>query len=422
MMKERSERYLFDSERIENNLADKNLPFGDETPYSITYPESNKDVLEILNWANKEKLKVIPRGSMSSLSGGACALSNSLVINFSKMNKIIEIDTHDLVLTVEPGAKLKDIYFEVERSGLYFPIDSFSSYNGTAGGAAGENYQGMRFAKYGDTRLNTMQIELVNPVHGIVTLGGKTVKNVSGYDAKIAWIGSEGTLGIFTKLMYKLMPLPEKRTIITLPFDSIDVFFDFKKKFDSLKIFVSALDLMSSKVASYISEVSSKYLSFFLIEGRTLEVERLKKEILKFAESNKAQIFEGNDFDFMYKKRLNMGEKTLNDKLFADDVTLPIKTCSDFLKFLEGRRYDFLLHVQDGGVLVFRKEPPGKNDDIYEKVLEQNGSLISERQLGIQPKRELFLEKMGSVYIELMRSLKKAVDPNFILSPNRYIF
>ncbi|AWB10742.1 glycolate oxidase [Thermodesulfobium acidiphilum] len=421
-MTERSEKYLLEPKKIEKNLFDNDTYFRDETPYSIVYPESSKDVLDVLIWANKEKIKVIPRGSKSSLSGGAKATKDSLVIDFSKMNKIIEMDTHDLVLTVEPGTKIKDIYSEVEGSGLYFPIDSFSSYNGTAGGAAGENYQGMRFAKYSDTRLNTMQIELVNPVHGIITLGGKTVKNVSGYDAKIAWIGSEGTLGIFTKLMYKLLPLPEKRSIIILPFESLDEFFNFKKDFNSLKIFVSALDFMSNKIANYILKVDSKYLAFILIEGRELEVERLKQEMLKFGKSDKAQTFEGEDFNFMYENRLSMGKKTLDDKLFADDVTLPIKACPNFLKYLEEAHYDFLLHAQDGGVLVFRKQVPSEDDEIYKIVLNQKGSLIAERQLGMQPKRKLFLERAGKIYVELMDSLKKSVDPNYILSPDRYVF
>lgn len=413
---------MLKSEKIEKNLCDKNIPFRDETPYSIIYPESKKDVLDALIWADKERIPVIPRGSMSSLSGGSIAVKDSLVIDFSKMNKIVEMDTHDLVLTVEPGAKLKDIYSEVEGSGLYFPIDSFSSYNGTAGGAAGENYQGMRFAKYGDTRLNTMQIEFVNPVHGIVTLGGKTVKNVSGYDAKIAWIGSEGTLGIFTRLMYKLMPLPEKRLAMILPFESINDFFSFKKEFDSLKLFVSALDLMSNKIAGCLSECSSKYAAFILIEGRDLEVERLKQTILKFGKSSKIKTFEGNDFDSIYKGRLSMGDVALEDGLFADDVTLSIRSCPDFLNFIVEKNYDFLFHTQDGGILVFRTELPDENDAIYKMVLEQNGSLIAERQLGVQLKRKLFLKKAGSVYAELMNSLKKAVDPNFILAPDRYVY
>ncbi|MEO1784162.1 FAD-binding oxidoreductase [Thermodesulfobium sp. 4217-1] len=413
---------MLKSEKIEKNLCDKNIPFKDETPYSIIYPESNKDVLEALLWADKEKIPVVPRGSMSSLSGGSTAAKDSLVIDFSKMNKIVEMDTHDLVLTVEPGAKLKDIYSEVEGSGLYFPIDSFSSYNGTAGGAAGENYQGMRFAKYGDTRLNTMQIEFVTPVHGIVTLGGKTVKNVSGYDAKIAWIGSEGALGIFTRLMYKLMPLPEKRLAMTLPFDSINDFFNFKKEFDSLKIFASALDLMSNKVAGYLSECSSKYAAFILIEGRELEVERLKQTILKFGKSSKIKTFEGNDFDTIYKGRLSMGDVALENKLLADDVTLSLRSCPDFLNFIVEKNYDFLFHAQDGGILVFRTNLPDENDEIYKMVLEQNGSLVAERQLGVQMKRKLFLEKAGSVYRDLMNSLKKSVDPNFILAPDRYVY
>lgn len=413
---------MLKSEKIEKNLCDKNIPFKDEVPYSIIYPESNKDVLEALLWADKEKISVIPRGSMSSLSGGSTAAKDSLVIDFSKMNKIVEMDTHDLVLTVEPGAKLKDIYSEVEGSGLYFPIDSFSSYNGTAGGAAGENYQGMRFAKYGDTRLNTMQIEFATPVHGIVTLGGKTVKNVSGYDAKIAWIGSEGALGIFTRLMYKLMPLPEKRLAMILPFDSINDFFSFKKEFDSLKIFASALDLMSNKVAGYLSECSSKYAAFILIEGRELEVERLKQTILKFGKSSKIKTFEGNDFDTIYKGRLSMGDVALENKLFADDVTLSLRSCPDFLKIIVEKNYDFLFHAQDGGILVFRTNLPDENDEIYTMVLEQNGSLIAERQLGVQMKRKLFLEKAGSVYRDLMNSLKKSVDPNFILAPDRYVY
>jgi glycolate oxidase len=413
---------LLKSEKIEKNLCDKNIPFKDETPYSIIYPESNKDVLDALLWADKEKIKVIPRGSMSSLSGGSTAAKDSLVIDFSKMNKIIEMDTHDLVLTVQPGVKLKDIYSDVESSGLYFPIDSFSSYNGTAGGAAGENYQGMRFAKYGDTRLNTMQIELVNPVHGIVTLGGKTVKNVSGYDAKIAWIGSEGSLGIFTRLMFKLMPLPEKRLAMILPFDSIDEFFSFKKEFDSLKIFVSALDLMNNKIAGYLSESSSKYAAFVLIEGRDLEIERLKQTILKFDKSNKAQIFDGSDFDHIYKGRLSMGDVALENKLFADDVTLPLRSCPDFLNFLADKNYNFLFHAQDGGILVFRTDLPDENDVIYKMVSDQNGSLIAERQLGVQLKRKLFLKKAGSVYVDLMNSLKRSVDPNFVLAPDRYVY
>ena len=179
-------------------------------PDVVIKPGSAQEVSGILKLANENLIPVYPRGAASGLTGGAVPVHGGIALDMTRMNRVIEIDEANLIATVEPGVVVSDFQKEVEKRGLLYPPDPASNSFATMGGSVAECAGGLRGMKYGVTRDYVMALELVLPTGEVINTGSRTLKSVTGYDLTDLFVGSEGTLGIFTKIVVKLIPPPER--------------------------------------------------------------------------------------------------------------------------------------------------------------------------------------------------------------------
>src|SRR3990172_6058925 len=186
-------------------------PIFQHLPEAIIFPESKEQISEVVKLANHEKFNIVPRGSGTGLSGGSIPVENSVVIVMTRWNKILEIDTKNLTATVQPGVVTAKLQKEVENIGLFYPPDPASMNVCTIGGNVAENSGGPRCLKYGGTKDYVLGLEVVLPTGQIIHTGGMVMKNCTGYDFTRLFVGSEGTLGIVTKITLRVLPIPEAK-------------------------------------------------------------------------------------------------------------------------------------------------------------------------------------------------------------------
>lgn len=208
---------FMDSEEERIVYAYDGTPMINQKPDAIIMPRSIEEISQIMQLANDESFAVIPRGSGTGLSGGSVPTINSVVLLMNHWNKIKEVDTDNLTAWVETGVITSSLHAEVEKNGLFYPPDPGSQNICTIGGNVAENAGGLRGLKYGVTKNYVMGIEMVAPTGEIIRNGGKNVKDVAGYNIRDLIVGSEGTLGIFTNILVKLIPKPQtSRTLLAL--------------------------------------------------------------------------------------------------------------------------------------------------------------------------------------------------------------
>ncbi len=191
-------------------------------PDLVLRPHSTKQVSRTLSIANKHNISICPHGAGTGLSGGAVPINGNIVLNLKNMNRIVELNPKDLTVTVEPGVVTKDLQDKVKKHRLFYPPEPGSAAISTIGGNVAECTGGMTGMKYGVTRDYVLALEIVLPDGSVINTGRKTLKSVAGYDLTRFFVGSEGTLGVFTKITLKLLPLPAKIGTIMSFFKDID--------------------------------------------------------------------------------------------------------------------------------------------------------------------------------------------------------
>src|SRR5690554_4819262 len=199
-------------------------------PEAVITPTSTEQIAQIVKLANQELIPVTPRGAGSGLSGGAITQYGGIVLSVEKMNKVIEIDYDNMMMVLEPGVVTNSVNEEIAEKGLFFAGYPMSVETCYIGGNIAENAGGGKAVKYGVTGRYIMGLEIVTPTGEIVELGGKRVKDVTGYDLKQLIIGSEGTLGIVTKAIIKLLPLPTDKVDLLVLFEGVKTAIDMVPK------------------------------------------------------------------------------------------------------------------------------------------------------------------------------------------------
>ena len=234
-------------------------------PEVVVKVTSAEQVSRVLMLAQRERIPVTPRGAGYGLSGGAVALHGGIVLSTEKMNRILEIDHENLMVTVEPGVITGEIHRAVEDEGLFYPPDPASLDSCTIGGNVSEGAGGPRAVKYGITKDYVTGLEAVLPSGQIITMGGKLVKNVTGYSLIQLLIGSEGTLAVVTKIILRLIPLPKVQVDLLVPFDD----------------FQAAADTVSEIIAHRILPTTIEFME----QDSMLAVERLLQKPVPFADA-----------------------------------------------------------------------------------------------------------------------------------------
>ena len=416
-------------------------------PDVVVTPLTTAEISEIVKLANAELIPVIPRGGGTCLSGGTVPIKGGIILALHRMNKILEIDSNNLTATAQPGVITATFHQAVEKEGLFYPPDPQSMFMSTLGGNVAENAGGPRGVKYGVTKDYVLGLEVVTPTGTILRVGGKTIKNVSGYDLMRLFTGSEGTLGVITEITVRLVPLPEaKRTLLAM-FNTLDDAAEAVSSIIRHRIIPTTLELMDHKIMELIE--SYKPVGFPMdVEGAILiEVDgsenEVNKQITKVAdicaecrsrEVKVAQTLEEAN-GLWAGRRSAFGALCANSRtVFVEDATVPRSKVPDIVKRIQeiAKKYDLnipiLGHTGDGNMhpnilTDERNEEEMKRvnaaiDEMFEAALALGGTLSGEHGIGLI-KQKYMPWQFGEEGLVLMRSIKKAVDPNNILNPGK---
>jgi len=420
-------------------------------PDAVVFPSSTNQVSEILKLAQKEFFYVIPRGSGSGMTGGALPVMGGVVMVFTRMNHILKIDKKNIIAIVEPGVITQDLHKAVEKEKLFYPPDPASSSFCTIGGNIGECAGGPRAIKYGVTRDYVLGLEAVLASGEIIKTGVKTAKGVAGYDLTRLIVGSEGTLAIVTKIILKLIPLPEKVKTAAVVFNSME------KAVSTILAIIHAgmvprcieyMDKASINcVKNDLSFISSNSI-FQKIEAILIieldgEVDLVEKNIKKLEKL----CFFNNASDVIIAKNsretqnLWKGRKALSPALFKfapnkinEDIVVPINRIPDMVEKIKEIQIKTKLviisfgHAGDGNIhcnIMYDKKNDKQAslakiavDELFNYTLEIGGTITGEHGVGITKKKYLNLE-IGQTEIKIMKSIKQIFDPRNILNPRK---
>jgi len=232
-----------DEEALEKYAHDETVGLWAQ-PEVVVFAHSAQEVAGVFRLAVRERIPVTPRGAGYGLSGGAVPVFGGIVLSTEKMNRILEIDKQNLMITVEPGVITGDIHRAVEAEGLFYPPDPASLDSCSIGGNIAEGAGGPRAVKYGTTKDYVCGLEAVLPSGDIITCGGKLVKNVTGYNLVQLLVGSEGTLAVVTRIILRLLPLPKYRVDLLVPYDDFQAAADTVSDIIAARILPATIEFM----------------------------------------------------------------------------------------------------------------------------------------------------------------------------------
>ncbi len=442
------ERVLY-GENINEEYSHDELSGTESYPDVVVRVTSAEEVAAIMKYAYERRIPVTPRGAGTGLVGSSVAMEHGIMLETGLMNHVLEMDEDNLTITVEPGVLLMDLAAYVEERDLFYPPDPGEK-SATIGGNISTNAGGMRAVKYGVTRDYVRGLEVVLPNGDITTFGGKVVKNSTGYALKDLMVGSEGTLGIITKAVLKLLPLPQKAISLLIPFPSLEQAIRTVPLIVKSKSIPTAIEFMQREVIMDAEKYLGKKFpdnsadAYLLLKFDGNSVEEIEK-----AYEGIAQIcLEQGAIDILisdteereesiWKARGAFLEAIKGSTTYMDevDVVVPRSSVNEMVEYIHNlhEKVDIRIksfgHAGDGNLHAYILKDDLSNeeweqkmkaamDNIYEKARELNGQVSGEHGIGYA-KKSYLLESMDPVVVEIMRGIKKAFDPKNILNPHK---
>jgi len=415
-------------------------------PDAVMFPQGVSDVSAIMKIASINKIPVVPRGGGSGMSGGSVPIEGGIVLVMGRFTRIIDIDTDNLLAIVEPGVTTSKLHLAVEKRGLFYPPDPASMSFSTIGGNISENSGGMRAVKYGVTKDYVMGLEVVLPTGVVIHTGSKCVKDVVGYNLTQLFVGSEGTLGIVTKAILKLLPLPEGKLTLTAAFSSMEMAAKTISEVIKDRIIPTTLEFLDKHTIRAVEDylrlgLPSGAEAFLLIEvdGDVSELPGKIERIRKICECNRvAQVNVAKDKreqEELWKARRAISASLLRirpEKL-NEDIVVPRSRIPNILTKIEniGDRHGLVIpcfgHAGDGNIhvnVMFGKGPGESDrahqavDEIFEATVELEGRISGEHGIGIT-KQDYLGMNIEQPVLDLMRNIKEVFDPGNILNPGK---
>ena len=420
------------------------------SPDLVLTPNNTNEVSKILDYCNSNFIPITPCGARTGLSGGSLPLFGGVALSLERFNSIIKIDERNLQVTVEPGVVNQELRDAVEKKNLFYPPDPASKGSCTLGGNLAENAGGPKALKYGVTKDYVLNLEVVLPNGEIIWTGANVLKNSTGYNLTQLFVGSEGTLGIITKIVFKLIPLPTKDISLLVPFNSSEKACEAVSAVFRAGITPSALEFIERDAIDWTKKYSDIELNIdddvkahLLVEVDGNDLERLYKEC--------EQIFEVmQEFDCgeilladseiqknsLWKLRRSVGEAVKSNSIYKEeDTVVPRAELAKLLKGVKviGKAYGFKSvcygHAGDGNLHVnIIKGNMSDNDwnlklssgirEIFELTKKLGGTISGEHGIGLVQKEyiDIVLSKKN---IELQKGIKRLFDPNYILNPGK---
>ena len=419
-------------------------------PAVVVWPRTAEEVSEILRLANRELVPVTPRAGGVGYTGGAVPLYGGILLSVTRMNRILEIDVPNLVAVVEPGVVTADFQRAVEAVGLFYPPDPSSLEESMLGGNVAENAGGPRCVKYGVTGAYVLGTTFVAATGEIVRAGGRTTKNVVGFDLASVMVGSEGMLGVVTDITFRLLPLPEANRTLSVIFTSVRAAAECVTAIMSNRIVPAKLELIDRfslhAVADYTGEPMPREAGALLlveVDGESAEVERQALAVERICRASGAIAIEAaataeeSDRLWSVRRKISQAVGRLRPVKLNQDVVVPRTKIPDLLDFVDGiSARDGLLipcfgHAGDGNIHVNVMLDPADEAEaarakraveaIFRHSVALGGTISGEHGIGYVKAPYLGIALTPET-IEMMRRVKACFDPNGILNPGKLFF
>ncbi|MBR3651500.1 MAG: FAD-binding protein [Victivallales bacterium] len=444
--------YYNDAERLEPYAHDEAAGCATRVPEAVVRPKSAEEISQLMKLVNREKIPVTARGAGSGLSGGAVPIHGGIVLDCCRMNHILDVDKANMTVTVEPGVITSEINEMLRPHGLFYAGYPMSLETCTIGGNVAENAGGGKAVKYGVTGRYVLGLEMVSPTGDIVMLGGKLVKDVSGLNLLQLMIGSEGILGVFTKIILKLLPLPKASVDMLCLFNSIGEAIGAVPKIMTeggvIPTAVEFMDKLSFQTAcQYLNETlpcqDSGAMLLITIDGAdAAQIEHdydvIGEQCLK---AGATQVYVADtkaNSERIWRIRRSVAEafKVFSPNQSLEDIVVPIASIPDMSAAIDriSKKYGVLIpcygHAGDGNLhatpvmppewtLEKWQEPlPALLMDLYAETIALGGHISGEH--GIGHKRKKYMLKLADKgFLAMMRAVKNGLDPNGILNPGK---
>jgi glycolate oxidase len=430
------------------------LPYGfdgtatlKQLPACVVFPRDAADVSTVLKLAREHRAPVVTRGSGTGLSGGSVPLPGAVVLCLVKMDRILEVDTANLTLRAEAGVITQQIYDAADAVGLFYPPDPGSMKISTIGGNVAENSGGLRGLKYGVTRDYVMGMEVVLADGSICWLGSKCVKDVAGYNLRDLFIGSEGTLGVVTQVLLKIRPKPDARQTLLATFTTMDAAAETVSAIIAAKIIPCTLEFLDQKTLRCVEDFSKVGLprdaaAILLIEtdGHPAAVadEAAKiDELCRARGATSVRLAATTD----EAARLATARRSafsalarLRPTTILEDVTVPRSELASMIRAVEliAKKHDLNIatfgHFGDGNlhptILTDERDAAEMRrvelafTEIVEETLKRGGTITGEHGVGLA-KKPFLKRQLGDSSYELLRLVKRSLDPDGLLNPGK---
>ena len=416
-------------------------------PDAAVWPESTEHVAEIVKFANEHRIPIVPRGAGTSLSGGVIPIRGGIIVDLSRMNRILEMSIENRYVRVQAGVVCDDLNRALAKHGFTFPPDPASSSVATIGGNVATNAGGIKGAKYGTTRDYVLGLQVVLPTGEVMHTGSYTMKCVSGYDLAKLFVGAEGTLGVITEITLKINPLPRHAMTAVATFTKLE---DAGKAIfqtmtsgvlPSVMEILDKVTLKSIKENTDIDLPDAEALILTETDGYTWEeVEAQMEVVLRILKQNHPVMIKTAKDE---KDRLNLWKARkssyatlarVSKSFVLDDVTVPISRIPDLLVGIQeiAQKHGLVIatygHAGDGNLhpqLLYDEYDPKQvekteraEEEIFQLAISLKGTLSGEHGIGLSKANYMTLEH-DPVEMALMRQIKKTLDPNNIMNPGK---
>ncbi len=414
-------------------------------PDVVVFVESIEQVQAVVRLARKYKIPIICRGAGTNVVGACRAEHGGIVLNFSKMNKILDISLENMTATVQPGVVLGELQKAVDKIGLFYPPDPSNLAVSTIGGSIAQASGGAKTFKYGTTRDYVIDLKVVMADGEILRTGSNTIKNATGYNLNSLFVGSEGTLGIVVEATLKLIPKPEAKRVMMSYFDTVQSAVDAVNSIIKQRIFPTTLDFMDKNAIQTVEKfypaglLCDKEAALVVeVDGFENAIEYQQKIIVSILEKCNASAIQYSTNEEEYDKiwrarRSSMGAcAKLKPNVTTDDVIVPRKNLSKLVLGIREicKKYNLDVcmvgHVGDGSIhpqipIDYRDEDEynrykSAKSEIYELTASLGGILSGEHGIGAE-KRDYIDKIVSPEALKYMRQIKKIFDPENILNP-----
>lgn len=419
-------------------------------PEVVLIPNNTAEVSSILKYCNENLIPVTPRAGGTGLSGGALAVHGGVIMSMERFHKIIEVDTRNLQATVEPGVITQVFMDEIAKHDLMYPVDPSSKGSCMLGGNLAESSGGPRAVKYGTVRDYVLNIEMVLPSGEIIWTGANTLKYASGYNLTQLMIGSEGTLGVITKIVFKLVPSPKHNLLLLASFYESENACDAVSAIFRAGISPSALEFMEKDGVDWVVKYEGlnfnqkeNIKAYLLIEVDGNDLELMYKECEAITEvlyQHKVEevLFADSSAqkEEWWRMRRNMAHSVKAHSVYKEeDTVVPRAELAKLLSGIKdiGAKYGFQSvcygHAGDGNLHINIIKGTMSDEDwnhklkdgikeIFQLTTYLNGTISGEHGIGYVQKEYMPI-KYSEVNLNLMRGIKKVFDPNGILNPGK---